>query len=96
MDKEKYLIWGVIFEIILNSSKYKIKDLFGEAQPYNLYINYFIKKVEHNEKQEQIIINDSLKNKATINLNKFVKIIIINNFLYLEIKALFKNIFCIF
>ena len=40
MDKEKYLIGGVIFEIILNSSKYKIKDLFGEAQPYNLYINY--------------------------------------------------------
>ena len=36
MDVQKYKIRGIVFEIILNSDKYKIYDLFDEPQPYNL------------------------------------------------------------
>lgn len=59
MDKQKYQICGIVFEIDLYSKKYKIVDLFEEPEPYNLYINYHILKCNENEKtDERIIIND--------------------------------------
>lgn len=60
MDKQRYQICGIIFEINLNSKKYMISDLFGEPEPYNLYINYHILKCNGFEKvaDEKIIIND--------------------------------------
>ncbi|MCI9063021.1 MAG: hypothetical protein HFJ17_00195 [Clostridia bacterium] len=59
MDKQKYQICGIFFEINLYSKKYKIADLFKEPEPYNLYINYHILKCNDEEKvDERIIIND--------------------------------------
>ncbi len=59
MDKQKYQINGIVFEIDLNSKKYKIEDLFEEPEPYNLYINYHILRCNVGEKEdERIIIND--------------------------------------
>ena len=60
MDMQKYKIRGIVFEIILNSDKYKISDLFDEPQPYNLYINYHITKcLKDDTTNEKIIINDN-------------------------------------
>ena len=60
MDMQKYKIRGIVFEIILNSDKYKISDLFDEPQPYNLYINYHITKCPKDDTtNEKIIINDN-------------------------------------
>ena len=58
MDKQKYQIGKIIFEITLNSEKYKISDLFDEPQPYNLYINYHILKCNEGKVNEKIIIKD--------------------------------------
>ncbi len=67
MDKQKYQICGIIFEIDLYSTKYKIADLFEEPEPYNLYINYYILKCKDNEKaDERIIINDILNTSVEI------------------------------
>jgi len=66
MDKQKYRIGGIIFEIILNSKNYKISDLFGEPQPYNLYINYHILKCNDDKANEKIIINDDSKTSIKI------------------------------
>ena len=60
MDKQKYQICGIVFEIDLISKKYVIADLFKEPEPYNLYINYHILKCNGEEKaDEKIIINDT-------------------------------------
>ena len=66
MDKQKYKIGGIIFEIILNSENYKISDLFGEPQPYNLYINYNILRADNDEPNQKIIINDDNKTNIII------------------------------
>ena len=44
VDKQKYQICGIIFEIDLYSTEYMVEDLFGEPEPYNVYINYHIVK----------------------------------------------------
>ena len=60
MDKQKYQICGIVFEIELYSKNYMISDLFNEPEPYNLYINYHILKCNGDEKvDERIIINDA-------------------------------------
>ena len=76
MDKKKYQIGGINFEIILNSKKYKLTDLFNEPQPYNLYINYYIREDNKLKTDEIIIINDCddtrvdyTENIFTININ---------------------------
>lgn len=60
MNKQKYQICGIVFEIELHSKKYIISDLFEQPEPYNLYINYNILKCSETEKiDEKIIINDT-------------------------------------
>lgn len=82
MDKKRYRIAGINFEIILNSKNYKLIDLFNEPEPYNLYINYYIEENDELEPDEIIIINDdknnsleNTKNSLTINtdISKLVK-----------------------
>ncbi len=58
MDRKKYKIEGIIFEIVINSDKYKLEELFNEPQPYNLYINYYILECNSNKINNRIIIND--------------------------------------
>ena len=65
MDKRKFKINGIVFEITLNSNKYKVSDLFNEPQPYNLYINYHIVECEE-EPDEKIIINNSTDTKVEL------------------------------
>ena len=72
MDKKKYSIAGINFEITLNSNKYKISDLFGEPQPYNLYINYYIKENQDENIDERIIVNNSKKTSYEIKQNTFI------------------------
>lgn len=73
MDKQKYQICGIVFEIELYSKKYMITDLFNEPEPYNLYINYHILKCNENEKvDERIIINDTSNTSIKINQEGFV------------------------
>lgn len=72
MDIQKYKIRGIVFEIILNSDKYKISDLFDEPQPYNLYINYHIIKCEDNTTNEKIIINDNDNTSVKIEDENFI------------------------
>ena len=50
MDKQKYQICGIIFEIDLYSKEYMVEDLFGEPEPYNVYINYHIVKYNGDKK----------------------------------------------
>ena len=60
MNKQKYQICGIVFEIELHSKKYIISDLFEQPEPYNLYINYNILKCSETEKiDEKVIINDT-------------------------------------
>lgn len=59
MDKQKYKICGIIFEVKLDYDKYTISDLFDEPQPYNLYINYHILKYDNDDVDEKIIINNA-------------------------------------
>lgn len=67
MDKQKYQICGIIFEIDLYSNKFMISDLFKEPEPYNLYINYHILKCNSAQKiDEKIIINDDKKTKIEL------------------------------
>ena len=73
MDKQKYQICGIVFEIDLYSKKYMIADLFEEPEPYNLYINYNILKCNGNEKvDERIIINDISNTSVEIKQEGFV------------------------
>lgn len=73
MDMQKYKIRGIVFEIILNSDKYKISDLFDEPQPYNLYINYHITKCpEDDTTNEKIIINDNDNTSVKIEDGNFL------------------------
>ena len=72
MDVQKYKIRGIVFEIILNSDKYKIYDLFDEPQPYNLYINYNIIKCNDDIISERIIINDSDITSVKIENGSFI------------------------
>ena len=73
MDKQKYQICGIVFEIDLYSKKYMISDLFEEPEPYNLYINYNILKCNGNEKvDERIIINDISNTSVEIKQEGFV------------------------
>ena len=73
MDIQKYKIRGIVFEIILNSDKYKISDLFDEPQPYNLYINYHIMKCKKdNTTNEKIIINDNDNTSVKIEDGNFI------------------------
>ena len=68
MDKKKYQICGIVFEIELHSKKYIISDLFEEPEPYNLYINYNILKCIETEKiDEKIIINDAKITSIALN-----------------------------
>ena len=73
MDMQKYKIRGIVFEIILNSDKYKISDLFDEPQPYNLYINYHITKCPKDDTtNEKIIINDNDNTSVKIEDGNFI------------------------
>ena len=73
MDIQKYKIRGIVFEIILNSDKYKISDLFNEPQPYNLYINYHIIKCKKDDiTNEKIIINDNDNTSVKIEEGNFI------------------------
>ena len=73
MDIQKYKIRGIVFEIILNSDKYKISDLFDEPQPYNLYINYHIMKCKKDDTtNEKIIINDNDNTSVKIEDGNFI------------------------
>ena len=72
MDKKQYQIAGINFEIVLNSNNYKLNNLFNEPQPYNLYINYYIKEKNNLKSDEIIIINDSETNSLKITKNKFI------------------------
>ena len=73
MDIQKYKIRGIVFEIILNSDKYKISDLFNEPQPYNLYINYHIIKCKKDDiANEKIIINDNDNTSVKIEERNFI------------------------
>lgn len=73
MDMQKYKIRGIVFEIILNSDKYKISDLFDEPQPYNLYINYHITKcLKDDTTNEKIIINDNNDTSVKIENENFI------------------------
>lgn len=73
MDKQKYQICGIIFEIDLYSKEYKVEDLFGEPEPYNVYINYHIVKYNGNkEADERIIINDTFNTSVALKEESFV------------------------
>lgn len=73
MDIQKYKIRGIVFEIILNSDKYKISELFNEPQPYNLYINYHIMKCKKDDTtNEKIIINDNDNTSVKIEDGNFI------------------------
>lgn len=73
MDKKKYQICGIFFEIDLYSEKYKIADLFKDPEPYNLYINYHILECNNDEKvQERIIINDDDNTSVELKQEGFV------------------------
>lgn len=73
MDKQKYQICGIIFEIDLYSKEYMVEDLFGEPEPYNVYINYHIVKYNGNkEADERIIINDTFNTSVALKEESFV------------------------
>ena len=73
MDKQKYQICGIVFEIDLFSKKYVIADLFKEPEPYNLYINYQILKCNGDEKADEIIIiNDADNTSVELKQEGFV------------------------
>ena len=73
MDKQKYQICGIVFEITLYSKKYMIADLFEGPEPYNLYINYHILKCNGDEKaDERIIINDDDNTSVELKQEGFV------------------------
>lgn len=73
MDKQKYQICGIVFEIDLYSQKYMIADLFEAPEPYNLYINYHILKCNGDEKvDERIIINDADNTSVELKQEVFV------------------------
>ena len=73
MDKQKYQICGIIFEIDLYSKEYKVEDLFGEPEPYNVYINYHIVKYNGDkEADERIIINDTFNTSVALKEESFV------------------------
>lgn len=73
MDKQKYQICGIIFEIDLYSKEYMVEDLFGEPEPYNVYINYHIVKYNGDkEADERIIINDTFNTSVELKEESFV------------------------
>lgn len=73
MDKQKYQICGIIFEIDLYSKEYMVEDLFGEPEPYNVYINYHIVKYNGDkEADERIIINDTFNTSVALKEESFV------------------------
>ena len=73
MDKQKYKICGIVFEIELHSKDYMISDLFNEPEPYNLYINYHILKCNGDEKvDEKIIINNADNTSVELKQEGFV------------------------
>lgn len=72
MDIQKYKIRGIVFEIILNSDKYKVFDLFNAPQPYNLYINYNIIKCNDEITNEKIVINDRKNTSIKLEKEKFI------------------------
>ena len=67
VDRQKYQICGIVFEITLYSKKYVISDLFDSPEPYNLYINYHILKYDDYNVDEKIIINDTDNTSVDIN-----------------------------
>ena len=85
MDKKVYKIGGIVFEITLNSKDYKIIDLFGEPQPYSLFINYMIEEIDSSSIDKKIIINDSNDTsykitKSGIKINTDLKKLILDKY----------------
>ena len=93
MDKQKYQICGIIFDIDLYSKKYRIDDLFKEPEPYNLYINYHILKYNGDKKaDERIIINDTFNTSVELKEECFV----INTDISSSIKKDYNHQFSLF